>query len=289
MCSEGLCEKYVNPYTDFAFKLLFGTDLNKEILIGFLNALFNGEQVIENVTYLNTEYLGSRETDRRAVFDVYCENEKGEKILIEMQKGEQQFFKDRSLYYSTFPIREQVVKGEIWDYELKAVYIIGILNFTFDGMKSTHFHHEVKLMETVTHEVFNDKLTFVYLEMPKFHKTEHELETLFDKWMFVLKNLSRLMERPAALQERVFNRLFEAAEIAKFSPEKLYAYEESLKVYRDWNNVIDTAIQKGEAIGEAKGEQSKAKAIARNLKNTGLSIAEIATATGLSADEINSL
>lgn len=289
MCSEGLCEKYVNPYTDFAFKLLFGTDLNKEILIGFLNALFNGEQVIENVTYLNTEHLGSRETDRRAVFDVYCENEKGEKILIEMQKGEQQFFKDRSLYYSTFPIREQAVKGEIWDYELKAVYIIGILNFTFDGMKSTHFHHEVKLMETVTHEVFNDKLTFVYLEMPKFHKTEYELETLFDKWMFVLKNLSRLMERPAALQERVFNRLFEAAEIAKFSPEKLYAYEESLKVYRDWNNVIDTAIQKGEAIGEAKGEQRKAKAIARNLKNTGLSIAEIATATGLSADEINSL
>lgn len=289
MCSEGLCEKYVNPYTDFAFTLLFGTDLNKEILIGFLNALFNGEQVIENVTYLNTEHLGSRETDRRAVFDVYCENEKGEKILIEMQKGEQQFFKDRSLYYSTFPIREQAVKGEIWDYELKAVYIIGILNFTFDGMKSTHFHHEVKLMETVTHEVFNDKLTFVYLEMPKFHKTEHELETLFDKWMFVLKNLSRLMERPAALQERVFNRLFEAAEIAKFSPEKLYAYEESLKVYRDWNNVIDTAIQKGEAIGEAKGEQRKAKAIARNLKNTGLSIAEIATATGLSADEINSL
>lgn len=289
MCSEGLCEKYVNPYTDFAFTLLFGTDLNKEILIGFLNALFNGEQVIENVTYLNTEHLGSRETDRRAVFDVYCENEKGEKILIEMQKGEQQFFKDRSLYYSTFPIREQAIKGEIWDYELKAVYIIGILNFTFDGMKSTHFHHEVKLMETVTHEVFNDKLTFVYLEMPKFHKTEHELETLFDKWMFVLKNLSRLMERPAALQERVFNRLFEAAEIAKFSPEKLYAYEESLKVYRDWNNVIDTAIQKGEAIGEAKGEQRKAKAIARNLKNTGLSIAEIATATGLSADEINSL
>lgn len=297
MCSEGLREKYVNPYTDFAFKLLFGTDLNKEILIGFLNALFNGEQVIEDVTYLNTEHLGSREADRRAVFDVYCENEKGEKILIEMQKGEQQFFKDRSIYYATFPIREQAIKGEVWNYELKAVYIIGILNFTFDDLSSSRFYHKVKLIETATHEVFYDKLSFVYLEMPKFHKTEQELETLFDKWMFVLKNLARLMERPAALQERVFNRLFEAAEIAKFSPEKLYAYEESLKVYRDWNNVIDTAIQKGEAIGEAKGiakgiaegEQIKAKAIARNLKNIGLPITEIATATGLSADEINSL
>lgn len=301
MCSEGLRERYVNPYTDFAFKLLFGTDLNKEILIGFLNALFNGEQVIKDVTYLNTEHLGSREADRRAVFDVYCENEKGEKILIEMQKGEQQFFKDRSIYYATFPIREQAIKGEIWNYELKAVYIIGILNFTFNDADAARYHHEVKLIETATHEVFYDKLNFVYLEMPKFHKTEQELETLFDKWMFVLKNLARLMERPAALQERVFNRLFEAAEIAQFSPEKLYAYEESLKVYRDWNNVIDTAIQKGEAKGEAKGrakgraegiaegERIKAKAIALNLKNAGLSITEIAAATGLSIDEVNSL
>lgn len=301
MCSEGLRERYVNPYTDFAFKLLFGTDLNKEILIGFLNALFNGEQVIQDVTYLNTEHLGSREADRRAVFDVYCENEKGEKILIEMQKGEQQFFKDRSIYYSTFPIREQAIRGEVWNYELKAVYVIGVLNFTFNDADPSRFHHEVKLMETTTHEVFYDKLNFVYLEMPKFHKTEQELETLFDKWMFVLKNLARLMERPAALQERVFNRLFEAAEIAKFSPEKLYAYEESLKVYRDWNNVIDTAIQKGEAIGEAKGREEgraegraegeliKAKAIALNLKNAGLSITKIATATGLSTDEISSL
>ena len=301
MCSEGLRERYVNPYTDFAFKLLFGTDLNKEILIGFLNALFSGRQVIKDVTYLNTEHLGSREADRRAVFDVYCENEKGEKILIEMQKGEQQFFKDRSIYYATFPIREQAIKGEIWNYELKAVYIIGILNFTFDDTDPSRFHHEVKLMETTTHEVFYEKLNFVYLEMPKFHKTEQELETLFDKWMFVLKNLARLMERPAALQERVFNRLFEAAEIAKFSPEKLYAYEESLKVYRDWNNVIDTATQKGEAKGIAKGraegiaegmvkgELIKARAIARNLKNAGLSITEIAAATGLSAEEIHSL
>ena len=285
MCSEGLRERYVNPYTDFAFKLLFGTDLNKEILIGFLNALFDGKQVIEDVTYLNTEHLGSKETDRRAVFDVYCENEKGEKILIEMQRGEQQFFKDRSIYYATYPIREQAIKGEIWDYELKAVYVIGILNFALDDVSSSSFRHEVKLMDTTTHEVFFDKLTFVYLEMPKFHKTEQELDTLFDKWMFVLKNL------------------------AQFSKENLYAYEESLKVYRDWNNVIDTAIQKGIARGMeeglvkgmeegiakgmekgiAEGEWMKAQTIAGNLKNAGLSIAEIAKVTGLSEDEINSL
>lgn len=234
MCSsEGLHERYVNPNTDFAFELLFGTDSNKEILMGFLNALFHGEQVFKDVTYLNMEHPDSREDDRRAIFDVYCENEKGEKILIEMQKGEQPFFKDRSIYYSTLPIRKQAMKDGLWNYGTKTVYIINILNFTFDDTDASRFLHKVGLMETTTHKVFNNELTFFYLEMPKFHKTEEELETPFDKWMFVLKNLSQLTELPAALREHVFHRLFEVAEIARLSPEKLYAYEESLKACRD--------------------------------------------------------
>ena len=106
MGSEGLQERYINPYTDFGFKKLFGTELNKELLISFLNALLQGEQTVKNVTYLNAEHLGTQEIDRRAVFDVYCEGENGEKFLVEMQRGEQQFFKDRSLFYTTFPIRE---------------------------------------------------------------------------------------------------------------------------------------------------------------------------------------
>ena len=232
MGSEGLQERYINPYTDFGFKKLFGTDMNKDLLISFLNALLHGEQTVKDITYLNTEHLGTLEIDRRAVFDVYCENEQGEKFLVEMQKGEQQFFKDRSLFYSTFPIREQAVKGRSWDYELKAVYTIGILNFVFDNKDDNYYHHEVKLLDTRTKEVFYNKLTFIYLEMPKFNKTEAELETMFDKWMFVLRNLSVLMERPAALQERVFERLFKSAEIAGFSKQELFEYEDSLKVLR---------------------------------------------------------
>lgn len=296
MGSEGLQARYVNPYTDFAFKLLFGTEFNKDILIGFLNALFNGREVVKEITYLNSERLGTQEPNRRAVFDVYCENERGEKILIEMQKAEQQFFKDRSLFYSTFPIREQGLKGD-WNYELKAVYIIGILNFVFDRSDPA-YAHEVKLMDTHTHQVFYDKLTFVYLEMSKFNKSESELETFFEKWMFVLRNLSRLMERPAALQERVFKRLFQVAEIARFTPEKLLEYEESLKVYRDWNSSLDTARQKGIAIGKElglkegmekgreEGEQAKACSIARKMKTAGLDVKTISEMTGLSPEEI---
>ena len=289
MGTEGIRDRYINPYTDFGFKKLFGTAMNKELLISFLNALLSGREIVHDVTYLNVEHLGSRELDRKAVFDVYCENEQGEKFLVEMQKGEQEFFKDRSLFYSTFAIREQARRGN-WDYELKAAYTIGILNFTFDDTDNVNFHHEVKLVDLQTQQVFYDKLTFIYLEMPKFNKTEQELETMFDKWMFVLRNLSNLLERPAALQERIFKRLFEAAEIAKFDRHELYEYEESLKNFRDMYSVITTAEKKGRAEGLMEGimqgANQKAVEIAQNLKSAGLRDNEISRLTGLDEDAI---
>ena len=281
-------DRYVNPYTDFGFKMLFGSEINKELLISFINSLLGGKEMICDLNYLNTEHLGTSERDRRAVFDVYCENERGEKILVEMQRGEQQYFKDRSIYYSTFPIREQGLKGE-WDYKLKAVYVIGILNFKFSDDTTDYYHHNVKLVDLNTNEVFYDKLTFIYLEMPKFNKSETELQTMFDKWMFVIRNLSRLMERPAALQERVFTRLFESAEIAKFSKEQYEEYEDSLKAYRDWLNTTNTAVMKSREEGREEGKLEEKMDIARKLKNSGISFDVISVSTGLSEEEISSL
>ena len=320
MCSEGIYERYINFYTDFAFKKLFGTEINKDLLISFLNALLQGREEITEITYLNTEHLGTQEYDRRAVFDVYCKNEKGEHFLVEMQKGEQQFFKDRSIYYSTFAIREQAPRGE-WNYGLKGIYTIGILNFCFNDQKDTSYYHEVKLMDTATKEIFYDKLTFIYLEMPKFTKTEDELTTLFDKWLYAIRNLASLMERPRALQEKVFQHLFEAAEIAKFDRKERYEYEESLKVYRDWFSVMETAelrgmakgmakgiekgmaeglakgmaegLEKGMAEGRAKGlEAGRAESlwnVALKMKQDGLDASFIAKFTGLPEEEINNL
>ena len=124
--------RYINPYTDFGFKKLFGTEMNKDLLISFLNALFNGrEQEITDVEYLNAEHLGEGYGDRRAVFDVYCKTADGSRFIVEMQKAEQEYFKDRSIYYSTFAIREQAVKGKEWNYHLDDVYTVGVLNFVF--------------------------------------------------------------------------------------------------------------------------------------------------------------
>lgn len=210
-----------------------------------------------------------------------------------MQKAEQQFFKDRSVFYSTFPIRDQWQTGR-WDYQLKAVYTIGILDFIFDDDydKEYFYHHEVKLMDTSTGKVFYDKLTFIYMEMPKFLKKEDELVTMFDKWMFVLRNLTSLMNRPPALQDRIFERLFRVAEIAQFTPEERSEYEESLKVLRDLTNVIDTAAlrgyEKGMEKGIEKGREEK-RSIIRNLKSLSLPIEIIMQATGLSVEDIEAI
>lgn len=282
-----MVERYINPHTDFGFKRLFGSEFNKELLISFLNALFRGEQNVKDVTYLNSEQLGDRIDARRAVFDVFCENDKGEKFIVEMQNVYQEFFKDRTIYYSTFPIREQAQRGGDWDFHLYSVYTIGLLNFNFaEGLQNAkRWHHEVKLMETDTKEVFYDKLTYVYVEIPKFDKTENELETMYDKWMFVLKNLSSLMKRPASLQERVFTRLFEQAEISKFNPQELKSYEDSVNAYRDIVNAIKTAEKKKFAEGKAEGKAE----IARAMLAKGMDMEVISELTGISIGELKDL
>ena len=271
-----ISERYVNPYTDFGFKKLFGTVLNKDLLISFLNALFQDKPEITDLTYMNTEHLGEGIVDRKAVFDVYCQLTDGSRIIVEMQKAEQQYFKDRSIYYSTYPIREQGQKGE-WNYHLENVYTVGVLNFTFpDGeYPDDSMIHEVKLKDVADNHVFYDKLTFIYLEMPKFNKTEEELETMFDKWMFALTNLARLLERPKALQERIFTRLFEQAEIAHFTPKEREQYVASKKEYWDYYSTMKTSFDKGRAEGREEGRAEGRAEIARNLKRMGFPIADI--------------
>ena len=241
--------------TDFGFKRIFGTDPNKELLINFLNSLFDGEEVIKDVKYLNSENVGDVYTERKAIFDVYCENEQGEKFIVEMQNAYQTYFKDRSLFYSTFPIREQAPKGSDWNFCLKKVYVVALLNYKMsdEAFDSSDTIHTIALMDTKTNKVFNAKLMFKYVEIGRFDKTDEELTSLSDKWMYVLKNLSRLDNRPSSLREKIFTKLFDAAAIARFSPNELREYEDSLKAYRDIKNSLDTAKEEGRAEGREEG------------------------------------
>jgi predicted transposase/invertase (TIGR01784 family) len=281
-------EKYINPFTDYGFKRLFGEEPNKDLLLDFLNELLKNEQgEITELTYLKNENLSATELNRKAIFDLYCTNERGEKFIVELQKTKQKFFKDRTVYYSTFPIREQAVIGSEWSFELKKVYTIAILDFVFDEDENQpeKLRYDVKLTDIQTKKVFYDKLTFIYLEMPKFNKSAEELETKFDKWLFILKNLHKLERIPEKLKENIFLKLFETAEIAKFSQSEYQEYEDSLKYYRDIKNSIDNAWEEGKFEGKFEEKIETARA---GLKE-GLSVELIMKLTGLSKEEIENL
>ena len=288
-------ERYISLLTDFGFKRIFGTTPNKDLLINFLNSLFEGFQVIKDVKYLNSEHVGDVYAERKAIFDVYCENENGEKFIVEMQNAYQRYFKDRSLFYSTFPIREQAPKGAEWNFKLEHVYTVALLNFDLkeEAFDQDDINHDVGLLDKKTHKVFNDKLSFKYVEIAKFDKTEDELVTLYDKWLYVLKNLSRLDKRPAAFKEKIFSKLFGEAEIAKFTPTELKEYEDSLKAYRDVKNSIDTALEKGREEGReegrAEGREQRNIEIAKKMLAAGMDVDTVIKMTDLSKSEIEKL
>lgn len=275
-----LPDRYIDPLTDFGFKRLFGTEPHKVLLIDFLNTLLPNYHHIQDVTFKNPESIGKTWADRKAIFDIYCQTDSGERIIVEIQKAKQQFFKDRSVYYSTFPIQEQARVGP-WDYELNAVYTVGVLDFTFDEHK-----HEETLIHTVElknqHcEVFYDKLKFIYIELPKFKKTLNELSSQADKWLFILRHLAQFETPPTNSQEGVFKQLFEVAKIANFSEQEQELYQESLKVYRDNFNVTQTLIE--------ETRQKERRQIAQQMKMAQISPSEILRFTGLSEQEINEL
>jgi predicted transposase/invertase (TIGR01784 family) len=282
-----LKDKYIDPFTDFGFKKLFGEECNKDLLLDFLNELLHKEEgKIVSLTYFKSDYLGRSAEDRKAIFDLHCENERGEKFIVEMQKTKQTFFKDRSLYYSTFPIVKQAITRD-WNYELKAVYTVAILDFVFEEDKNDilKYKYDVMLTDIETHKIFYDKLRFVYLEMPKFNKELDELETRFEKWMYVLKNLKRLDNIPDKLREKIFEKIFEAAEIAKLSAEEYEQYIVSMNAYRDLKNSIDTAHDEGKAEGKIEEKLE----IAKELKKDNMPIELIVKYTGLSIEEIEKI
>lgn len=286
-------EKYINPLTDFGFKRIFGSEFNKELLISFLNALFAGERVITDVTFKNNEHLGTNEQERRAIFDVYCTTDTGARVIVEMQNVYQEFYKDCSIYYSTFPIVEQARQGN-WNYQLDDVYTVGILNFAFpeDRKSDNCVYREIKLMDVKSMEVFYDKLTYLYVELANFHRSLDECTSILDKWIYCLKNLSNLMSRPAELQERVFARLFKTAEISQLNSEDRRAYELSVNAYRDIKNGVDAAKKEGREEGRKeereKNRMEKESSIRKMLKD-GISPEQIASWLAVPVEEVTEM
>jgi predicted transposase/invertase (TIGR01784 family) len=300
--------RYINPYTDFGFKKLFGEEANKDLLIDFLNSILPERDQIVELEFQSPERLPRSPEDRRAVFDILCKNQLEEPFIVEMQKAPQHYFRDRAVFYSTFLIGEQAPKG-VWDYALKPVYFVAILNFVFDtGDDQQKFDRVVKLKDQ-DGDVFYEKLSYHFYQMPLFTKPVSALLTQQDKWFYFLRNLESFDDIPSILCEPVFERAFATAEESRLSVVERAAYERDLKTLRDNYSVLKTASDtgyamghadgkaeghadghaEGKAEGKAEGEAKKQIEIARSLKQDGLAIARIAKATGLSESDIELL
>ena len=287
--------KYINPFTDFGFKKIFGEEASKPLLLDFLNALLPESGKIVDLTFKNSEQLGETNKNWNLGYDIYCKNEKGEKIIVELQKAEQNFFGKRNTYYASFPIIEQGEKGD-WDFNLKAVYCIGILDFTFDNAKfdtdKGEYEHTIKL-KNQNGKTFYEKLTFIYFEMPNFIKTEEELKTRLDKWLYFIKHLEDFQVIPNIIADEVFQQAFDKAELAKLGSVEMEEYERSLKVFRDLNGAFTTARDEGKVEGIIEGKiEGKAEGkteIARFMKAENETIEKIIKYTGLTKEEIEKL
>src|SRR5690606_3987380 len=288
---------YIDPLTDFAFKKLFGSEPNKDLLIDFLNGVFRGRKHIVDLVYNKNEHPGETVSEGGAIFDLTCTGNDGERFIIEVQRGKQGNFKQRAIFYTSRLVSEQAPKGRRseWAYDVKEVYLIALLeDFSLDAVSTdSGFLHDICLSNRETGKVFYDGLGYIFIELIKFVKTETELDTDLDKWLYVLKNMSSMDKIPVYLRKPIFEKLFNIAEYSNLTKEEKTMYDTSLK--RKWDNkaVLDYAVN--EAVKEADlkaREEERAKAevekrkIALEFKNLGVPVADIAKGTGLSIEEI---
>ena len=244
---------FINPFTDWGFKHIFGREASKDVLIEFLNDLLQGERVITDVRYLNNEREPEQMEQRKVIYDIFCETDTGEHIIVEMQNRWQEHFKDRALFYMARSIVQQARSGRKWDFNLTAVYGVFFINFPLDKENNGYFCKDVALMEKRNGNVFNNKFRQFFIELPRFKKEEKECENYFECWIYNLINMDKLERISFKDQKAIFGRLEQIASQANLTKEEREQYETEWKIYNDYFNTIESAERKAAKEGREEG------------------------------------
>lgn len=291
---------FIDLTSDFGFKKLFGEEPNKDLLLSFLNEVFQGRKRIQDLEYTPNEALGNGLDEGQAIFDLVCTGSEGEKFIIEVQCAKQTHFKKRALFYTSRLISNQAPKGRraLWDYAITEVYLVALLDgFTITDVAEKSPVHDICLCNRQTGKIFYEGFGFIYIELAKFLKEENELESDLDRWLFILKNMSRLKKISVYLQKPIFQKVFDIATYNNLNKEERMTYDISLKRKWDQYSIKQTAFHEGKdegkregiEIGIQKGASNKSREIALKLHKKGLSMDLITESTGLSEQEINEL
>ena len=289
--------KFINPFTDWGFKRIFGQKINKDLLIAFLNSLFEGEFVIKDIEFKDKEMLGLTKDSRGAVFDVYCTTDDGKNIIVEMQNSGQTYFIDRSIFYTSHAIVNQSIRGN-WNYKLSPVYTICFMNFLNKDDGINKFRTDVGICDMKTGALLSGNVRIVYLALPLFKREEaDECKDDFERWIYILKNMSTFERMPFLAKNAVFQKLAAITDVRTLSKQEMEKYDEDLKNLRDAYATYEYAENKGLAKGLEKGlekgreegmDEANRKTV-RNLTAMGMSPDIIAKATGLSKDKIREM
>ena len=241
---------YINPLTDFGFKKLF---MNKDLLIAFLNDVIGTN--IKDIKYQPTEGLGEYKDERIIVFDILCTTETNEYFIVEMQLGRQVFFQDRALFYASHVIRKQAPRKKYWSYELKAVYIVSILDFiTFtEEIAKSEVIERVYLYREKAKQRYSNKLNFVFIELPKFNKAVTELVNNTETWLYLLKHTFELNNCPPEITGKVFKRFLEIAEVKHLTPTEMETYKKSLRQNYYLRDMANIERREGRTEGRMEG------------------------------------
>ena len=282
--------KYINPFVDFSFKLIFGQKSSGEFLIHFLNSLLKGTkgfEPIESVKYLDKEQPKEHAEGRAIIYDILCTTEAGKQFIVEMQNQSQALFIDRSLFYVSRAICNQAIANKSkWDYQLMPVHFVAFLNFTMEKLGPKVITHAM-LSDVDTNEPITEKERFTYIQLPHFKLSKEECQEEIDEWLYTLKNMNTMEQMP--FTSSIFGRLATAVEYASLDPMQRIEYDRELKAYRDRINQDDYIREKALAEGRAEGRAEERAALIRNLFSSGMDLGTISRLTKIAVEEVKRL
>ncbi|MBE6240271.1 MAG: Rpn family recombination-promoting nuclease/putative transposase [Bacteroidales bacterium] len=282
--------KYADLLDDDVFKLVFGQESSKDVMIEFLNQVIDDRTIVD-LEFMDKEMKSMDREKKDSVYDMFCKTDDGSRIVVEVQRRKQASYVERTIYYSTFQVRNQVDAGRE-DYAFCPVYVINILDFNIDENRG---NPEVKtvyrLYEEKTHALLTDKLTFIFLELNKFKKGLEELDgNVLEGMYFCLKNMARLDGCPEVLTHEVFRKMFHISELLNMDEDTRSKVLIKMTTERDLRNQMayarKEAIEEGLAEGRAQGQKEKSIEIARKLLAAGYPEDEVLELTGANVDEL---
>ncbi len=279
--------RYLDPTNDLAFKKVFGTEEHKPSVISFLNAILNlaeGKRIID-VQFLTKEQIPLRSDAKFAVLDVRCIDQKGHQYIIEMQSRLEKHFTKRCQYYAAHNYVSQAYRGKDFS-ELKPVIFLAIVNhmlFPDDDQNVISCHHT---LDVKTHKHRLKDVCYYFVELPKFNKKEHELETIQDQWIYYFKNWNQTLDIPANLHDQAVIEAYQAIEKFNWSRAELDEYIKTNMARTSYEENLKDQHEVGMRKGEKKGKQEEKLAIAKTLLELKYPVDEIIKITGLNTEQL---